>query len=90
MNFLSSYADESFRYKSKDLCFLSGFVLFWGGGGKSGKDTAVSEIHCVLLNKQHCVAIMKSSQLIKDPRVLSLKCRTLQRRATDPQARVEI
>jgi len=49
----------------------------------------MSEIHCVL-NKQCCVAIMKSSQLIKNPRMLSLKHGTLQGRATDPWPQVEI
>lgn len=88
MNFLSSYVDKSFCYKSKDLHFLSGFVVcIWGGRG--GKETIMTEIHCVL-NKQHCVAITKSSQLTKNPRMLSLKCGTLQGRATDPRAQVEV
>lgn len=50
----------------------------------------MGEIHFILLNKQHCVAITKPSQLIKNPRMLHLKCGMLQGKDMDPQAQVEI
>lgn len=72
----------------RSLLFKWICICIWGVRG--GKDTAVSEIHRILLNKQQCVAIAKPSQLIKDLHMLHLKCGMLQGKDMDLQAQVEI